>query len=248
MKMNACKADKQNTKEQKRIHLQFSDYEQKGLYLLFENSPLIKLTEKEIENISQKFWEDTTKITPEVRKATDFKLCPICPEKEQEGICYALHPVLPLLEIIDRYVSFDKVTAIYKGDDKNLLYVSDSTMSSALQYISILSLMYYCRVGRKYWRYYLGVNPLMGAIEARNRLYLNIYWLHKGNLEEIEKAISEFKQEIRITSESQIKRMYLICKNDVFMNAFANTHIAAEILSLDMEKALKESFTDFDTV
>jgi hypothetical protein len=136
--------------EKKTIDFKFSDYEQKGLYLLFEDSTKLTLTEKEIENVSQKIWDNPAKITPEVRDASDFKSCTICPERGKKGICYALRPVLPFLEIIDKYVSFDRVTAFYKGDDEKLLYISDSSMQDALQYISILSLMYYCRVGRKW--------------------------------------------------------------------------------------------------
>jgi len=245
--VNSNNIIKNAAKESKEIQLPLSVYEQKGLYLLFEDSTLLSLTASEIENISQMYWEDTSKIPPEIREAADFKLCPICPERGKKGICYALHPVLPFLERVDRYSSFDKVTAIYHGDDE-LLHISDTTMTIALQYISVLSLMYYCRVGRKYWRYYYGVNPLMNVKETRNRLYLNIYWLHKGNLEEINKSISEFKNEIKSTCQSQVKRMSLICKNDAFTNAFATTHIATEILSYDMESDLKEAFDSFDNV
>ncbi len=232
-------------KNMETIHLTLSDYKQKGLYLLFKDSTRLILTENEIENISRKFWEDPAKIPPEVREAADFKLCPICPEKKHEGLCYALQPVLPFLEVIDKYASYDRVTAVFKGDDEEL-HLSDTTMSTALQYISILSLMYYCRVGRKYWRYYFGVNPFAGISEMRNRLYLNIYWLHKGDLKEIENSINKFKDEIKLTTQSQVKRMRLICKNDAFVNAFANTHIATEILSVDMEEALKKSFDVFE--
>jgi hypothetical protein len=235
-------------KENKTLELNLNNYEQKGLYLLFEDLTLLSLIESEIANVSKKYWADTTRIQPEVREVADFGLCPICPEKGEKGICFALRPVLPFLDVIDQYASYDKVTAIYKSDDKKLIHVSNTTMTVALQYISILSLMYYCRTGRKYWRYYFGVNPLMGVRETRNRLYLNIYWLHKGNLEEINRIISQFKNEIRITSQSQVKRMSLICKNDVFTNAFANTHIATEILSYDMEDALNESFHVFDNI
>lgn len=235
-------------KENKALHLQLGNFEEKGLYLIFEDSTLLSLTESEIANISKKFWQDTARLPVDVRNAADFGLCPICPERGKKGICFALHPVLPFLEFIDRYASYDKVTAVYKGDDSELLNVSDTTMTSALQYISILSLMYYCRTGRKYWRYYFGVNPLMGVKETRNRLYLNIYWLHKGNLEEINRAISKFKNEIRIISQSQVKRLSLMCNNDAFTNAFAATHIATEILSLDMENALKTSFNTFDAL
>ncbi len=230
----------------KSIHLTLSDYKQKGLYLLFEDSTRLVLTENEIENISREYWEDPAKLPPEIRAAADFKLCSICPEKKHEGICYALRPVLPFLEFIDKYASFDRVTAVYKSDDEELLNVSETTMSSALQYISILSLMFYCRVGRKYWRYYFGVNPFTGIEDMRNRLYLNIYWLHKGNLNEMKNSIAGFKDEIKLTTQSQIKRLSLICKNDAFVNAFANTHIVTDILSVDMEKALKESFDIFE--
>ncbi len=235
-------------KNNKSINIKFSDYEQKGLYLLFNDSTQIVLTGPEIDRTAGKFWENPSKISPEIRGAADFKLCPICPEKKSEGLCYALHPVLPFLEVIDKYASYDKVTALYKGDDKELLYVSETAMAAALQHISILSLMYYCRVGRKYWRYYFGVNPLTDINEIGNRLYLNIYWLHKGNLEGISKVIAEFKNEIKITSTSQIKRMKLICQNDAFVNAFANTHISTDILSMNMEEALKNFFSDFEKV
>jgi hypothetical protein len=235
-------------KENKILQLNLNNYEQKGLYLLFEDSTLLSLTENEIATVSKKYWADTTRIPSEVREAADFGLCQICPEKGKKGICFALHPVLPFLDVVDKYASYDKVTAVYKGNDKDLMYVSDTTLAHALQYISVLSLMYYCRTGRKYWRYYYGVNPLMGVRATKNRLYLNIYWLHKGNLEKINKFISEFKKEIRVTSESQARRMRMLCKNDAFTNAFANIHIATEILSFNMEDALNESFHSFDNM
>ncbi len=235
-------------KNSKSINIKFSDYEQKGLYLLFDDSTRLVLTAGEIDRITGEFWKNPLKIPPEIREAADFKLCPICPEKKSEGLCYALHPVLPFLEVIDKYASYDKVTAFYKGDEKDLLYVSETKVTTALQYISILSLIYYCRIGRKYWRYYYGVNPLTGIRDIRDRMYLNIYWLQKGDLKAINRILSEFKNEIKITSTSQVKRMRLICKNDAFVNAFANTHIATDILSMNMEEALNTSFSDFEKV
>jgi hypothetical protein len=231
-----------------RIYIDPCDYEQKGLYLLFEDSTILSLTESEIENVSCEFWRDPDKIPPEVKEVADFKLCPICPEKKKEGMCYALRPVLPFLELIDKYASFDKVIAVYKGEDEKLLYISDSSMAAALQYISILSLIYYCRVGRKYWKYYLGVIPLQGVMETINRIYLNIYWLNKGNLDETNKIISELRNEIMIISKNQVKRLNLICRNDAFVNAFASTHIAAQFLYTDIEETLQKSFDAFDNI
>ena len=230
------------------VHIQFDEYIQSGMYLLFDNSQKLSLTKNEIELFSQDLWRDLSKLPADIREAADFSLCPICPEKEKRGICPALHPVLPFLNIIDKYNSFDRVTAIYKGEDNEVLHVSDTAMATALQYISTLSLMYYCRTGRKYWRYYFGINPLMNAREVRQRVYLNIYWLYKGDLRAIDRNISTFKNELKITSVSQIKRLHLICKNDAFINAFANTHISADILSFDMEEDMEEAFNNFDNV
>jgi hypothetical protein len=155
---------------------------------------------------------------------------------------------LPFLEIIDQFFSFDKVTAIYRGDEDGLLHIAETAMQNALQYISILSLMSYCRVGRKYRKYYYGVIPIMGANAAVNRFYLNIYWLHKGKIDEINKFISEFKENISIISTNIIKRLNLICEKDAFVNAFLNTHVFAEFLSMDMDKVLKKAFCDLDIV
>lgn len=234
--------------ENNRARIQIDEYKQSGVYLLFDNSQKLSLTKNDIELFSQALWRDHSKLPMEIREAADFSLCPICPEKEKRGICPALHPVLPFLDTIDQYNSFDRVTAIYKGEDNDVLHISDTAMSTALQYISTLSLMYYCRTGRKYWRYYFGINPLMDAREVRQRVYLNIYWLYKGDLQAIDKSISTFKNEIKITSQNQIKRLRLVCRNDAFINAFANTHISTDILSFDMEDDMEESFNNFDNL
>jgi len=222
------------------------DYEQKGLYLLLEDSSIISLTERNIERTAKEFWEDPNKMPIQVKKAADFQLCGICPERGNEAICYSLHPVLPFLELIDQYFSFDKVTAIYREDEEGLLYISETAMQNALQYISMLSLLSYCRVGRKYWKYYYGVIPIMGVDAAVNKFYLNIYWLHEGKMDEINQFISEFKENISIISENVIKRLNLICKKDAFVNAFFNTHVFAEFLSMDMEEVLKRTFCAHD--
>ncbi len=228
------------------ISLQLSAFDQKGLYLIFEDARTMKLTEGTIENLASQYWADTSKIPPEIKKAADFQLCSLCPEKNTDGLCFALQPVLPLIDDIDKYVSYDKVTAIYRGDEA-LLHVAYSTMQEALQYISILGLIHYCRVGRQYRKYYIGVIPIAGSEETVRRIYLNMYWIHKGNQSEIQSLIERFKNDIVSTSANQIKRLQLLCKNDAFINAFYNAQVAAEILSMDMESALKQVFSAPET-
>jgi hypothetical protein len=119
-------------------------------------------------------------------------------------------------------------------------------MQQALKYVSILSLMHYCRKGRTYWRYFWGINPLMNGREIASRLYLNLTFLHKSNGDEINKVISKFKEEIKIMSKNQIARMNLVCQNDAFSNSFVNTQIITEILSMNLDKALEAVFKNFE--
>ena len=56
------------------------------------------------------------------------------------------------------------------------MHVARTSVHRALQYISILSLMYYCEVGREYFKYFSGVIPFMDPLPIVERVYLNIYW------------------------------------------------------------------------
>jgi len=233
-------------KENKIINFDLNDFEQEGLYLIFPDLSRVVLTRERIQKVTKEYWEDPEKIPPQVKKAIEFQRCPFCPLKGQKDFCDALRPILPFLEVVDKYVSFDKVTAVYKDENKDLFYVADTTMQEALKFISIMSLMQYCQIGRKYWKYYLGITPLVGGKETAQRLYLNIYWLNKGDMEAVKKTIAIFDEQIRITADNQVKRMNLICKNDAFMNAFVNTQAAAVFLNMDIEKSLIKAIDEFE--
>ena len=233
-------------KENKIINFDLNDFEQEGLYLIFPDLSRVVLTRERIQKITKEYWENPEKISPKVKTAVEFQRCPFCPLKGQKDFCDALRPILPFLEVIDKYVSFDKVTAIYKSKNKELYHVADTTMQEALKFVSTMSLMQYCQIGRKYWKYYLGIMPLIGGQEMARRLFLNIYWLNKGDMEAINKTIAIFDEQIRITANNQVKRMNLICKNDAFMNAFVNTQAATMFLSMDIQKSVAKAFDEFE--
>lgn len=222
------------------INLQFSNYEQEGLYLHFEDSSSLVLTSEVIEQNVEKFWGDPTKILPEVKESDEFLRCSICPGRNEAGLCDGLGPILPFLEYVDKYNSFDKVVAIYRGKDKEVLNVATTTMQTALSYVAIQSLFYYCLKSREYWRYYVGVVPLSGLEMTVARIYLNIYWLHKGNEEETGKAISKFQEDLKLTTKNQVKRLNLICNNDAFINAFVGAQVTTEFLSMDIDGILED--------
>ncbi len=226
------------------MDLNFDDFTRKGLYLIFPDSSRLDLTKENIEAVVEKFWNDPAKISPQIKQAAEFQRCHFCPLKRQEDMCDAIRPTMPFLDVVDKYLSFDGVIAVFKGD-RDVLYVSSTTMQEALKYVSALSLMYYCRKGRTHWRYYYGINPLMRPKEIAARLYLNIYFLHNGDKEKVREEITALQEEVMVTSKNQVARMNLVCSKDAFMNAFVNTQISTEFLSMDMDKILEKSFEDF---
>jgi len=228
------------------MNLKFNEFEKPGLYLIFSDGSTLPLTKDNIESAVKTYWEDPSKIPPRVRKATEFQRCSFCPLKRVEDMCDAIRPIIPFLGIVDKYVSFDKVIAVFRGDQKDILHISTTTMQQALKYVSILSLLYYCRKGRTYWRYFWGINPLIPGQEIASRLYLNLTFLHNCNREEINKVISKFKEEIKITCENQVARINLICENDAFSNSFVNTQIVTQILSMNLDRALEKAFKNFE--
>ena len=220
------------------------DLPREGLYLVFEDSTRLELTDESIAQKAEEYWRDPARIPPEVKKAVEFQRCPFCPLRKSGGFCDALRPVLPLLEIVDRYMSYDRVTAIYRGADPTLAHVAETTIQGALKYLCVISLTQYCRVGWKYRKYYAGIMPLTDPEESSLRMYLNIYWHLRGRLVEIDRLIARFREEIRITSENQVKRLAVICRRDAFVNAFVNAQVALEFLSLGVEEKLERAFAD----
>jgi hypothetical protein len=231
--------------EDRIFDLKLSDFEKEGLYLLFPDSTKLELTKENIEKVTDRYWQDLTKIPEDKRKAMEFQKCYFCPHKNEEDICDSIRPMLPFLDIVDQYVSYDKVIAVYKGNEDKLVHVRATTMQDALKYVSILSLLRYNLVLQKYWKYYYGIIPIMGGREVATRVYLNMYWLHKGNLEEIKEMIRRFGEELRVSSTNQVKRLNLVCKNDAFVNAFVNTQLVTQFLT-HIEDILTKSFNEFE--
>jgi hypothetical protein len=118
-------------------------------------------------------------------------------------------------------------------------------MQDALKYVSTLSLLRYNLVLQKYCKYYYGIIPIMSGREVATRVYLNMYWVHKGNLVEINEVIKRFGEELKVSSTNQVRRLNLVCKNDAFLNAFVNTQLVAQIL-IHIEGILTKSFDDFE--
>jgi hypothetical protein len=224
--------------------LTLEDYPKAGLYLTFKDNNCLQLDHDQIEEYSAKFLNDPANVPESVKKAADFEACSICPLRDTGEFCHALRPVLPFLEVVDRYFSYDPVTAVYRSC-AGMISAVETTMQSALMNISILSLIGYCNKGKEYWKFFYGVHPLMPSQEVVCRVYLNVFWQFRGREEGINEWIEEFRSSIAITSDCQVKRLRLICKKDAVLNAFARTQILSEFLFVEPEILLQAAFQKF---
>ncbi|OHB57683.1 MAG: hypothetical protein A2Y12_16570 [Planctomycetes bacterium GWF2_42_9] len=223
------------------INLKLENYDQEGLYLLFPDGNCLTLTRKAIEEKAMVFWQDETKISKQVKDAAQFARCDFCPLKGCDSLCDAIRPTFSLIESLDKYFSHNEIVAVYKTASGGL-YTRQTTMQNALRELSLLSLVGYCRIGRKYWRHFLGIIPLADASEIAATLYFNFYYLCGGNQDATQTAIDKFKKEITVTARNQVQRLNLICQKDAFLNAFVNAQVITEILSYDFDKTIKEAF------
>jgi hypothetical protein len=118
-------------------------------------------------------------------------------------------------------------------------------MQEALQFVVIFSLMYYCEVGKRYWKYFLGIHPLLSPEEMIARISLNIYWDCKGDKQKVDEILSSFENDITCTCRCQVKRLGLICKDDALMNAFVNTQVQIQLLVMTKDALLDQTFEEF---
>jgi len=213
-----------------------------SLYLLFSDGRKLNINRAEIEKHCRDNNGCLCEMPSRVKSTENLTRCSICPEKH--GVCDALIPLIPYIDIFDNYNSFDKVTAVFKKGE--LTYVSKTTVQEAIRYISILGLMQYCLAGKKYWKYFLDIIPLMPFPDIYNRLYLNIYWLNKGDRAAVDAFIRTFVDDVTITTRCIAKRLNVICKSDAFLNSFVNMHIGTRFLTLDIDKLLNDSFAELE--
>jgi hypothetical protein len=221
------------------------DFEQKGLYLLFPRGKRIVLTREKIDRFVHTFEANLDQIPAGIRNAAAFQACPVCPERGRAKFCHALPATLAFMEELRGFNSYARVGAVYRGAAAGLVWVPDTTMHEALQFVALLSLMYYCELGRKYWKFFLGIHPLLSPTEMMARIHLNIYWDCKGDQQLAEKVTEAFANEITCTCRCQVKRLGLVCSDDALITAFVRVQSQIEYLAIGKSAALEQSFEDY---
>jgi hypothetical protein len=220
--------------------IETSSFTDPGLYLLFPNDEHVSLTREDIESRTRAFLDDPEALPPHVRAATDYQPCDICPERDTAEICHAIMTTLPFFDDIDRYMSHDNVTAVFRDAETDCITICETTMQDALQFVTILSLMYYCEVGRKYYTYFEGVNPLMPVPQIAKAVFSNVYRVCRGNIGLLEETLETMTEEVLHIATCQAKRLRLISAHDAFLNAFVNTELIPRYVQIELRKCIKD--------
>ena len=214
-----------------------------GLYLMFENGKSLALTFEGVEERSRRVLSDPQKVPLKVLEAEAFQLCDICPKRGSGDTCHAIRPILAVFDCVEGYPSYAPVTAVYSaardGKDRQVITTS-TTLQRALQYVSLLSVMYYCELGKEYWKYFQGIHPLMHIEDMVIRVYLNMFWACGGDRERVRVLVERFHNEITTTTQCQLARLRLISYSDALINALILTQIASEFLVDNAEELIKQ--------
>ena len=220
------------------------DFEKSGLYLLFPDGRRIALTHERIHSFAQTFKSNLEQLPERIRGAAAFEPCPVCPERDQAVFCHALPPALAFVEELEGFNSYDRVGALYRGSGPGLVWIPDISMREALQFAAIMSLMSYCEVGRKYWKFFLGIHPLQDLHGLTARIHLNILWDCHGDRQKADQVLEKFAAEVNCTCRCQVDRLNLVCKSDVLTSAFVNIQNKIEYLAMCKGALLDEAFED----
>ncbi len=219
--------------------LDSTDFSEPGLYLIWPDGNRLALTRPLIEATTESMLKRPDLIPLTVRAAADYQPCDICPERDRATICHAIMTTLPFTMDVDRYMSYDKVTAIYREEKSCVISIMETTMQEALKFVAILSLTHYCEIGKKFGTYFEGVNPLLSTPDVAIAVYKNLFAAAGGRMTTITEIIKQMREELILVVRCQMKRLQLICAKDAFLNAFVTTYTVVELLFVELEKCLQ---------
>ena len=216
-------------------NFQDEDFSREGLYLFFTDGQCVRIVRDEIEKLSEEYWQDPHKIHPLIKELPEFLPCGHCPHYGEQVFCIALRPILPYLNSVDQYMSYDRVTAVFSAGGTGEVSVSETSTQQALKYVAILSLIFYCEMGERYRGYFADVNPLMSPDEISTILHRNIRRRKADHPADLTQEMATFEKEVMESAQCLTKRLRLICRNDAFINAFSNAQLALQMLLLHNE-------------
>lgn len=215
-----------------------------GLYLLINDEHFVDLGFDAVEAYAKAFWNDPLQIDDSLKENLAFMPCSICKHVNQRVLCLALRPLLPLTKLVDQYLSSDETVVCYKNDQGNCS-VTKTTLENALVFVIQMSLIDFCDVGQQYKHWFLGTHPLMTTLEIARRVYLNVFWIERGNPENVKKELNTFVNKLKVTIHCQANRIRLVAKRDPILNALANFGMVGLLLDRKIEESLQKEYEPF---
>lgn len=220
-------------------------YTAPGLSLIFEDGHTLDLTDATIHANANRLEHDLECLPMELRAAADFSPCRVCPKRSEAAMCHALPAILPFLDVLNSRYSYDKLTAVFvevEGkDQQHILHVTHTSLQRAVQYIAIQSVLGFCEMGRIYLKYFSGVIPFASAEMIAERVYANVMLEKNGDLEAVNETLQTMISLLSETMNCQLKRVRLVSKSDVFVNAFVNLHLAFSLLQPAERQRVRET-------
>lgn len=223
------------------MNIDVENYRKEGLYLHFENGYFLDLSRERVLELAEDYWNDPKKLSLEIKEHEHFKTCSVCPYRGENVMCSALKPILPFLEEMEKFISCDRVNAIYV-DKNHAAHVSSTSLQEALQYVTNMGVFEYCEDTKQYRPYFRGIMPLMSVNDSAALILLNMFWLSGGDKEKVLIKAKDISKAVLTTSRSCIQRIRLVCKSDAFINAYTCTHTLSEVFSRHMDRILNDYF------
>jgi len=180
-------------------------YKDEGMYVHCENSTVFDFSLKNVEALADEYWNNPEKLSSEIKHDELFKTCSVCPYRGKDVLCSAIKPLLPFLDNLNDFKSFDPVTVVFRDTGK-VLSIKDTDMQNALQYLTDMSVFQYCEDMKRYREYYSGIRPLRSTSENVQTLLLNIFWKSNGDKEQMRNTIKELQKAIEKCKENLNER------------------------------------------
>ncbi len=217
------------------INALIDKYSECGLYMIFDDGEEVNLSRSAVEQLRSRMETDESMVQLLTRTQQDFKTCSICPAREHAAMCHALPAIIPFVSGMKARSSFDSVIAVYVDDSgeqpaRKVIHAGRTSLSRAMQYVAIQSVLWHCETGRLYFKYLGGVLPFSSANDIAERIYANVMLEHGGDAGAVDCTLSKMVETLMIAMQCQVRRVALVAESDVFANAFVNLYLALDLL------------------
>ena len=78
------------------------------MYLYCANGAVLDLSKERVLRLTDEYWNDPEKLPDSIRRHKALKTCDVCPFKGQDIFCSVMKPLLPFLEDMEKFHSYDR--------------------------------------------------------------------------------------------------------------------------------------------